>query len=171
MTNFAKVRGIIDGDSALSVAFVDVKDDTKAEDNPTSDAALVLIEAHFEQLVVKYNDITVPAAASVWEVNNVTEKLMAGTSHSTDNVAKSCKKLMRIVSLESAANFIHYSREQDRTNFDARLGLIVDAGVISQADADMVTDLGTGTQKVWQEKKCGSVVGRGVILLLKSGRA
>lgn len=168
--NYVQIRATIEGDATLAVHFVNVKSDTKAEDTPVSDAAIQAIEDYFNIDAPSWRDVPVSEFAAYLDLNGLTEKVRVASVSDLDlNVKEIAGTVSRIAGLTSAVQTLEISNPDKRVKIKNMMDTLVAASVWSQVEADGVFDLARTTEPMY--KQYGGKVGRGIILLLKSGRA
>lgn len=163
MINYDQVRADITGDPILNGHFNNVKPSPKDEDTPQSDAAITALETHFNTDVAIFRDVPVSEFAAYLDLNGLTEKVRNASS--TNPIAGT---VARIAGLESSVSVLEISNPEKRIKIKAMLDTLVADNVWTQDEADGVFDLARAREPLY--KSYGGVIGRGVVLLLKSGR-
>lgn len=161
--DFIKARSLIDAN--LSVEFADVKSDPKTEDTAQSDIAIATIEAFFETNTEIWRDVPVAVLGGYMELRGT---LYEDTVASADPAAQ---KLVRILSGQSRIEIFELADLAKRSVINGLFQSLVDAAVWTQADKAGAVALAKETVRRWRSEDIGAPIGRGAILLMKSGRA
>ena len=164
--DYAAIKAAIDGDPALSAAYAAIKSSTTADDTPESDAGIATIEAHFNAAVTEYVDVEARDVAAwlefeptgLWDITAASSRPGA-------------KALMRIVSGASPITVFRMSNPATRTQIGVMLADLVSQGEWTQEQSDALLALAATTGPRWRVEGYGSRIGRGHLLLMRSGRA
>lgn len=161
--NYTQIKLVIENDQTLMGYFDKVKSNPKEEDTDISDVAIKAIEDYFNTQVDIFKDVPVTEFASYLDLNGLTEKVRAAST--TNPVAGT---VARIAGLESSVQVLEISNPEKRIKIKAILDVLVTEDIWTQDEANGVFDLAKTTEPI--HRQYGGKVGRGIILLLKSGR-
>ncbi len=159
---YAAARALID--TNLSAEFDAVKSDTRADDTPASDTGIEAIEAFFNAPVEVWRDVPLADLAGYMEMRG---SLYEDTATSA---LASAKKLSRILTGQSRVETFRMTDPATRTVVNELFTDLVDNAAWLQADKDGAIAVAKESVPRWRSESLGGVIGRGAIVLMKSGR-